>query len=132
MTSVFISYDRESQPLVITLANDIKELEYPVWFDNQLSGGQSWWDKILESIRNCDGFVFTLSPQSVESAACKLELEYAQALGKSIIPVLIADGVKESLLPKSIAKIQHVDFRNPDDKKTLLELNKALKELPKQ
>ncbi len=40
MSKIFISYDRESNPLVMTLADDIKALGHTIWLDQELSGGQ--------------------------------------------------------------------------------------------
>jgi hypothetical protein len=60
MSSIFISYRRQSQPAAADLARDIAALGHSVWFDNELSGGQVWWDQILAEIRRCDVFVFVL------------------------------------------------------------------------
>src|SRR5215211_1710859 len=67
VTKVFISYAREAQEQVRELADDIAALGWAVWFDEQLSGGTAWWDRILESIRGCDVFLFALSRESVDS-----------------------------------------------------------------
>jgi len=54
-----------------------------------LSGGQAWWDRILEHIRTCDYFLFLLESRFVTSMACRRELEYAVALNKSILPIQV-------------------------------------------
>ena len=54
MANIFISYNRDSKSIAKTLIEDIQKLGHTVWFDQKLSGGQVWWDKILESIRECD------------------------------------------------------------------------------
>ncbi len=127
MSTIFISYDRNSQDLVESLAEDISGFGNTVWMDRQLSGGQSWWAQILENIQKCDVFVFALSPASLESIACIREYEYANALGKSILPVLVKDGVSINLLPEALSKIHYVDFRNPNEKATTLSVGRALK-----
>ncbi len=130
MPKVFICYSRQNQDIVEVLSNDIKELGHDAWFDQELTGGQVWWDQILERISNCDVFAFALSPESLDhSTACKLELKYATDLHKTILPVLVADGVSTKLLPSAISKIQHVDYRE-QDKKTFSALNKAINNLP--
>ena len=123
---IFISYDSDSRPLIVTLAEDLKELGHTVWFDQELSGGQTWWDQILENVRTCDVFVFALAPRALESVACTREYEYAFALGKPIIPVLITEGVSTNLLPFALSQIQYVDFRNPDEKAAALRVGRAL------
>ncbi len=112
MPKIFISYDRESKPLVETLENDIEGLGHEVWFDHELTGGQSWWNQILEQIRECDVFVFALAPRALESVACTREYNYAAELGKPILPVLVAEDVSINLLPTALLAIQYVDYRN--------------------
>jgi hypothetical protein len=129
MAYVFISYCRESQSVVKALADDIGGLGHKVWMDQQLSGGQAWWDQILGAIRECDVFVSALAPESLDSAACKLEYKYASALGKTVLPVLVADGVSVNLLPAELSRIQHVDYRR-QDKQAAIGVLKALAGLP--
>lgn len=112
--NVFISYNRQSQAITTTLANDIEEIGHEAWYDQELSGGQSWWDQILSQIRVCDIFVFVLETEALNSIACKREYNYADALGKPILPVLVSNGISTNLLPTALSKIQFVDYRNQD------------------
>lgn len=50
----------------------------------------------------------------VDSVACKREYQYAAALQKPILPVLVADDVSTSLLPSELQKIQFVDYKLRD------------------
>jgi hypothetical protein len=88
-----------------------------------LSGGQAWWEQILKQIRECD--VFILSPESLDSVACKRELSYAMDLGKPILPILVADDVSINLLSPELSKIQFVDYRK-QDRKAAIRLAKAI------
>ena len=129
MIRIFISYSRASQDVVKTLAQDFEEFGHNVWFDNELTGGQAWWEQILKKIRECDLFVCTFSPQALDSYACKLEWTYAHALGKTILPILVADDVSMKLIPPELSTLQYVDYRS-QDKKAAFALNKALAKLP--
>jgi len=129
MNRIFISYSRENQGVTKALAQDFEDLGHEVWYDHELAGGQAWWDHILENIRECDSFAFTLSPHALDSRACKLEWTYAHALGKSILPILVADDVSTKLLPSELSALQYVDYRH-QDKKAAFALNKALVNLP--
>ena len=73
----FISYARQDQAAVEALNADLERARVHVWMDEELTGGESWWDTILEQIRSCDLYIFALSPNSLRSRACKAELEYA-------------------------------------------------------
>ena len=51
MSNIFLSYNRKSEAVVRTLADDIEALGHNAWFDQDLSGGQAWWEQILENVR---------------------------------------------------------------------------------
>jgi hypothetical protein len=125
MPNVFISYSRENMAIAEAIANDIRALGHNAWFDQELTGGQAWWDQILTSVRNCDVFVFVLTPQSLSSTACMREYGYAATLRKPIMPILVADGVSTNLLPPALSQIQFIDWRN-QNRSSALRLARAL------
>ena len=129
MSNIFISYNRNSEAIVKTLADDIEALGHTPWFDQELSGGQAWWEQILKQIRDCDVFIFILSPESLDSVACKREYGYAVELGKPILPILVADDVSTNLLPPELSKIQFVDYRQ-QDRKAAFRLAKSIAIVP--
>ena len=129
MAAYFISYNRQSEAIVETLAADVEALGHDAWFDRELSGGQRWWDRILAQIRNCEVFVFALAPQALNSTPCAREYQYAAYLGKPILPVLVADGVSTNLLPPALSALQFVDYRKRDPD-TVLRLARAISHIP--
>jgi hypothetical protein len=129
MGSIFISYDRDSRPIAITLAADVESLGHTAWFDQEISGGLAWWDQILAQIRECDVFLFVLNPETLESVACKSEYLYAADLGKAILPVLVSDQVATDLLPPQLSRIQFVDYRT-SDRDAAFRLARALNSIP--
>lgn len=129
MASIFVSYNRESEVVAGALARDLESLGHSVWFDQQLSGGQAWWDQILASVRKCDVFVFVLSPESLNSVACQREYGYAAALGRPVMPVLVSGEVSTNLLPPALSQIQFVDYRK-QDRDAAFRLARALAVVP--
>ncbi len=129
MATVFISYSSKSKDLVNGLAQDLELAGNQIWFDHKLTGGQTWWDQILTQIRECDLFVFALTPDALNSHPCKLEYTYAHSLHKNILPVLLSDGVSVNLLPPELTTIQFVDYRG-DDREAAFSLVNALNGLP--
>ena len=127
MPGIFLSYARETKSAAKTLSDDIERLGYDTWFDQDLNGGRAWWDQILAQIRDCEIFVLALSPGSLGSEACGRECGYAEALGKPILPIMVADGV--GVLPPRLSKIQYVDYRKRDIDAHAALVN-ALKEAP--
>jgi hypothetical protein len=91
---VFISYARRDKAKLQRLLSAFQAAHFDVWWDQELSGGASWWRGILEQIRSCDVFVFALSENSLHSKHCLTEFRYAEAVGKRVLPVQIG-GVKE-------------------------------------
>ncbi len=108
--AVFISYARKDAALADLLRQDVERAKRDVWIDRELTGGQDWWDTILAQIRDCNVFIFALSPDSLRSKACMAELHYALALRRPLLPVMVRD-VTVQLAPPEIANAQIVDYR---------------------
>jgi hypothetical protein len=129
MAEIFVSYGRKSETAVGEVVNILRALGNDVWQDQDQDGGMPWWDGILERIRNCDVFVFALTPQAMNTLACAREFEYAHALGKPVLPLLLANGVSLNLLPEELTRFQYLDCRVLDSLSTA-KLAKALATLP--
>jgi len=129
MLKIFVSYSSKSKDQVASLTNDLRIAQHNVWFDHQLTGGQSWWEQLLAEIRSCDVFLFALTPQALDSLPCRLEYTYAHQLGKPILPVLLEDGVPITQLPDELQAIQFVDYRR-HDAQSAFRLAGALASLP--
>jgi hypothetical protein len=108
----FISYSHVDDAAIERLEHDTRLLGWDPWCDRELTGGQRWWDGILDNIRRCDAFIFALSASSNRSEACQSELAYASALGKPIVPVLVGEPVAEGLLPPLLAEMHYIDHRS--------------------
>jgi hypothetical protein len=110
--SVFVSYARRDRPKVSKVVEGLRFLGADVWLDESLAGGQAWWDSVLDQVRDCDLFVQSVSPATLESDACESERAYAVALGKPILPVLV-EPMSLDLLPEALAGIQVVEYTEP-------------------
>ena len=129
MKRVFVSYSRNNLDVVTQLIQDLQAIGIVAWHDQTLTGGQRWWDNILSNIRDCDIFIFSLSPESWDSEACRSELGYVVQLGKTILPVLVADGINLNLLPPPLNEIQVTDYRRRD-KEAAFALVKSINTAP--
>ena len=107
---VFVSYAREDRTRTRPVVDGLRLLGADVWVDEELTGGQQWWDAILERIRACDVFAQAVSPTSVDSEACMSERAYALALAKPVLPVLVAP-VAAEVMPSDLAVLHMVDYR---------------------
>ena len=110
---VFVSYSSADRPLVAAIVDDLEAAGYEVWFDQELSGGQAWWDVILDKVRSADVIVFAVTEAAVASQACRAEAAYAAALGKTVIPLRLTD-VAPDAAPSALQQVQWIDYRSPD------------------
>lgn len=121
---LFISYSRDDKNFIFELAKKLnEEVQYDVWIDRNLKGAELWWETILNSIEACNCFVIILTPKSVESIYCGAELNYALALGKPILPLML----KRSTLPKGIEAIHYIDIEDLSLTEVLLKCSVALR-----
>lgn len=108
---LFLSYSSRDRTDLEGLLSALHRGHEDVWFDDELGGGEVWWQAILERIRGCEVFVFALSNNALQSKPCLTELRYAQELGKPVIPIQI--GPVESLRVTPLAAVEAIDFRTP-------------------
>lgn len=59
--ALFISYSSQDRTTADALTSALRRGQNQVWFDQELGGGDSWWAKILEQIRDCEVFIVALS-----------------------------------------------------------------------
>lgn len=114
MKRIFVSYSPGDLEIVEQLAEDLRARGHNVWYDQTRTGGQRWWDHILAGIRDCDIFIFALSPESLDSEVCRSALDYTLQLGKQILPIVVSEGVNLNLLPPPLNEIQIIDYRGRD------------------
>src|SRR5258706_16015426 len=104
---LFISYSRDDKAFVYDLAEKLRdEGQHDVWIDRRLVGADLWWDTILEAIEKCECFVSVMSPKFVASIYCGGELDYALALKKPILPLML----KSCDMPPSLKAVQYTDI----------------------
>jgi Tol biopolymer transport system component len=111
MTSIFISYSRSERTMIQQLAAQLRRIYGvdEVWYDEDISGGQRWWDEIRRQIAACEIFMFMLSEDSATSEYCRKEYEEAQRQGKEILPVRIKP-IPPEKIPNFLSAIQYVDL----------------------
>lgn len=92
----FISYSRVDTAFVRQLHTRLAEQGRDIWVDwEDIPLTADWWQEIQSGINRADSFVFVISPDSVRSAVCRDEINYAVANNKRIIPLLYRDLVDE-------------------------------------
>lgn len=109
--AIFISYSSQDRTSLEALTTALKRAQQKVWFDQELGGGDAWWNAILEQIRSSDVFIVALSNNWLQSKPSQAELRYAQALNRPILPVKV--GPVDSVRVNPVSTLQIIDYQNP-------------------
>jgi hypothetical protein len=113
MSSVFVSYSRKDREVVAAIVTALRAAGDQVWVDLEgIAPSTMWMEEIKTAIANADSVIFVISPDSVNSRVCVIELKYAVELSKRIVPVLIRDTPVEAV-PAPLPDINWL-FVRPD------------------
>lgn len=116
MNDIFISYARADQGFVRELYAMLRDANRDPWVDWEgIPPSAQWLQEVYDAIEAADTFVFVLSPHSLASRVCMLEVNHAQQFKKRIIPVVYQD-VSSDQVPTVLREINWVYFRASDDR----------------
>ncbi|XP_068740648.1 uncharacterized protein [Montipora capricornis] len=85
---VMISYQWDSQEVLVDVKNRLQANGYRVWMDLEQMGG-STLDAMAKAVENASVVLICVSQQYKESPNCRSEAEYAYQLRKDIIPLMM-------------------------------------------
>ena len=109
---VFISYSRSDGDFADRLLSDLSAKGVDAYLDKyEIDPGEVWRDRLASLIAEADRVIFCISPTSVASTVCAWELDHAERLGKSILPVACRDTPNEQV-PGRISRLNYVFMRN--------------------
>lgn len=109
--AVLDSHQIDPTSLSVRMRQVLMRAGFTVWDRrHDLTSGEHIKEATAQGIAGADNFIFLLSPQSVQSAHCLNELNYALQLNKRIIPVLIKTIAPEDS-PKALQNVRLIDLR---------------------
>ncbi len=89
MADVFLSYSRKDELFVRKLHKSLGEQKRDVWVDwEDIPLSSDWWGQICQGIENANTFVFIVTPDSLTSVICNLEIAHARKHNKRLIPIV--------------------------------------------
>ena len=89
MADVFISYSRKDIQFAQRIHQELEARDREPWVDWQdIPPTSEWLDEVYAGIQAADTFLFIISPDSVVSEICILEIEHAVQHGKRLVPVV--------------------------------------------
>ena len=122
MSDIFISYSRRDIDFVRRLFDQLQERDHESWVDWQdILPTADWLAEIYQGIEAADSFLFVISPDSVVSEFCTLEIEHAVKHNKRLIPVVWEDA-EDSQVHTSMMARNWIFLRQEDDFEAGLEL----------
>ena len=124
MPKVFVSYARADQEMVQALIRELQELGYDAFYDQNLTGGQRWWDVLLDQIQAADGFLPVLTAEYRQSEACHREAVWAESLEIPFVPIDLGQASPD-LFEKVVAEANWVRY-SLDDRASIARLARAL------
>lgn len=115
MSDVFISYSRLDIDFVRYLLDQLTAHDREPWADWQdILPTADWLAEIHTGIEAADSFLFIISPDSVASEICSLEIEHTVKHNKRLIPVAWkdADNVHQVMLAHNWLFLREADDFN--------------------
>src|SRR5687768_2352562 len=89
MANVFVSYARADVDFVRHLHDALLARACESWVDwDDIPPSAEWLKEVFSGIEGSDTFVFVISPDSVQSPVCKIEIAHAVAHNKRIVPAV--------------------------------------------
>jgi hypothetical protein len=86
---VFVSYSRVDSEFVEWLNSELRASGVRTWIDDRsISGGDEWRAQIVSAIESAKAVIVVVSPDALAATWVRRELEYADQIGKPVIPIL--------------------------------------------
>ena len=109
---VMISYQWDSQEVLVEVKNRLQASGYRVWMDLEQMGG-STLEAMAKAVENASVVLVCVSHQYKESPNCRSEAEYAYQLRKDIIPLMMQQNYKpDGWLGMIVGTKLWIDLRN--------------------
>ncbi len=113
---VFVSYARADAEFVRRLTAALAERDKSAWVDwEDIPPTAEWLAEVYAGIEAADAFVSVISPDSLTSDICALELEHAIEHNKRIVPLLHREPREEDKVPSELEKPNWIFIRAEDD-----------------
>jgi hypothetical protein len=116
MASIFVSYSRADVGFIDEFVRILEKAfpQHHIWYDDHITGGDDWWNRILGEIQKADLFIYLLSNDSITSEYCWAEFREALRLHKRCLPVLVRPKTQVDKFPPDlqpiVKKLQWVDL----------------------
>ena len=106
---IFISYSHADIPKVRTIMKRIEQEKFRFWYDDTMEIGEDFRTELQTKIEGCHAFLLFVSPASMQSKYCGMEIITAFKNNKKIYPVYLDDNTEiPGALKMILENLQHV------------------------
>jgi hypothetical protein len=114
---IFVSYSRGDIAFAERLEEALRAEGREIWRDKKdMMPAADWAQEISRAIVGADTVIFVISPSSIVSQSCAMELAQSVENRKRIIPVVCADvDPKTDPVPDAVARLDWIFLRPSDD-----------------
>lgn len=116
----FVSYARDDRDEVVPLLQELLDLGWRLWWDEEIPGGSQWQSYLYRQLYKATHVVLFLSARSVRSKWMAEEIRLAQKLGKPFLSIRLdwSEVPEESLC--ILSRYQMLDKAATDFRKQLI------------
>lgn len=86
---IFVSYAHKDSAEVYSTIEKLTSLGYRIWYDEGIKPGVEWPEYIAEHLDKCSLFLMFISPNSMESANCRREINFALSRSKKFLCIVL-------------------------------------------
>ncbi len=110
MSQVFLAHAEADRAVMEKVKRSLQREGITVWTSaNDIQTGEAFQQAIDQGVEQADNVVYLLSPESTRSTFCQHELDYAIALRKRIVPILVRP-TEPSSQPLGLRGLQYIDL----------------------
>jgi hypothetical protein len=92
MAHIFIGYSRKDKGFVQKLHLALTREGHDVWIDwEDIPPTAKWLNEVYKGIEAADNYIFVISPDSVASEICGMEIAHGEKFNKRFVPILYRD-----------------------------------------
>ncbi|MDO4804479.1 MAG: toll/interleukin-1 receptor domain-containing protein [Lachnospiraceae bacterium] len=86
---IFVSYAHKDSAEVYGTIEKLSSLGYRIWYDEGIKPGVEWPENIAEHLDKCSLFMMFISPNSMASANCRREINFALSRSKKFLCIIL-------------------------------------------
>ncbi len=86
---IFISYAHKDTDQVFPILEQLQSRGYRIWYDDGIAPGSEWPENIAQHLNDCAMTMAFISPNSMASANCRREINFALSKQKPFLSVVL-------------------------------------------